>query len=96
MRLEKKSCFKNAMVAFLTLEEFRRGWYAEGFAIPDLNGLRLPLEHGWIALPDGGVIDVTYADLGHRNVEYFPAIRLSWEHAMGLVSKDAAMPYMLR
>ncbi len=96
LQLEKKACYRNALLAFLSTEEFRSGWYVEGFAIPTVKGMRLPLEHGWVALPDGSVIDVTYATLGCTNVEYFPALRLARTQAMALVRRAAPLPYMLR
>lgn len=95
IQVEKKECYKNSLLIFLNTEEFRDGWYVEGFAIPDIRGIRLPMEHGWIALPDGSIIDVSYADLGHTSVEYFPALQFTWNQAMGLVRKEALLPIML-
>lgn len=93
--LTKRSCFRNALLAFLSLEELHDGWYVEGFAVPDIKGLRLPLEHGWVALPDDTIIDVTYAVLEHADVVYFPALQLTAMQAMRLVETEAPLPRML-
>src|SRR5215211_4273703 len=85
IQVEKKACYKNALLTFLSRDEFRAGWYVEGFAIPDIKGVKIPFEHGWVELFDGSVIDVTFADLGHASVTYFPAIKLSFHQALNLV-----------
>ena len=57
-------------------EELQTGWYVEGWAIPDLKGMRLNQEHGWVELPDGSIIDPTYAD--PRGRMYYAAVRYAF------------------
>ena len=61
-------------------EDFQRGWYVEGWAIPDKE-IRINIEHGWIELEDGSIIDPTFVALGDRDVLYFPAIRYTYHEA---------------
>lgn len=95
IEIEKRACYKNALLAYLTNKDVRQGWYVEGFAVLEIFGARLPLEHGWIQLPDGRVIDVTSVTLGHANVAYFPALRLSQRQARKLVDTEQPLPVML-
>jgi hypothetical protein len=93
--VQKKGCYANALLTMHAYQAYQRGWYVEGFAIPDIQGVRLPLEHGWVELPDGTVIDPSFAALGHREVSYFPAIRLPWKRAEKLLVQRAVLPWML-
>jgi hypothetical protein len=94
IELEPRACYKNALLAFLTLDELRGGSYVEGFAVPDFGRIRLPLEHGWVELADGTVVDPSLAALGHADVAFFPAVRLSWQRARRLVAEEAELPYL--
>jgi hypothetical protein len=58
---QKKRCYANALLTMYAYEEYQRGWYVEGFAIPDIRGVRIPFEHGWVELPDGRIIDPSFA-----------------------------------
>lgn len=93
--VEKRDCYKNALVALLTEERLQRGRYVEGFVVADFGGCRLPMEHGWIELPNGTVIDVTYADVGLTDVRYFPVLHLSRTRAAQLFDQGALLPVML-
>lgn len=93
--VEQKACYRNALLAFLSVDELHGGWYVEGFVVANVRGLSLPLEHGWVELPDGGIIDVTYAAAGLRTGAYFPAIRLKARAAMRLVETESPLPRML-
>lgn len=93
--LKKKACYRNALLALLCQEELQHGWYVEGFAIPTIGNLRLPMEHGWIELKDGRIIDPSFADLGHTDVAYFPALKLQWKRARRLIFEHVSLPYML-
>jgi|SRR5579872_4867106 len=73
----KKECWRNAYLAFYSYEELHSGWYVEGWAIPDKK-IPLNLEHGWIERTDGSVVDPTYALLGHKDPQYFPAVRYTF------------------
>ena len=80
----------------MCIQHIKRGWYVEGFAVPDMKGgVRIPFEHGWVELPDGRIIDPSFAALGHRDVAYFPALRLPWKRAEQLVLHSAPLPRML-
>lgn len=93
--VEKRACYKNALVALLTQDSLARGRYVEGFALPDLGGCRLPMEHGWIELPNGTVVDATYVSMGITDVRYFPVLHLSRQRAARLVERGAMLPVML-
>ncbi len=80
IRAEKKACWYNALLAFFTNEDLQKGWYVEGWAIPDME-IHLNIEHGWIELEDGSIIDPTFAALGDKDVLYFPAIRYTYQEA---------------
>ena len=90
-----KGCYSNALLTMATDEEFQDGWYVEGFALPTINGTRIPIEHGWLEVPDGKIIDPSFAVLGHTDVTYFPAIRLRWQRAEKMMLRNIRLPYML-
>jgi hypothetical protein len=69
---QKKGCYANALLTMYSYEAYQRGWSVEGFAIPDITGVRIPFEHGWVELPGGTIIDPSFAALGRRDVTYFP------------------------
>jgi len=94
IEVEKKACWSNALSAFLFHKEFHKGWYVEGWAVPTIKSIRLPLEHGWVELENGSVIDPTFAVLGHRNIEYFPGLKLTYEEAFSLARKGAKLPHI--
>ena len=50
-----------ALLTMYAYDAYQRGWYVEGFAIPDIRGVRIPFEHGWVELPDGRIIDPSFA-----------------------------------
>lgn len=93
--LEKKACYRNALLTMLYNKEYQSGWYVEGFAIPTIGNIRIPLEHGWVQLTDGSIIDPSFAILGHTEVTYFPAIKLQWKRAIKLSLDNPSLPYML-
>ncbi len=43
------------------------------------SSTKLDFEHAWIELEDGRIIDPTWAILEHKEVEYFPGIKLNYE-----------------
>ncbi len=93
--LKKRACYANALLTMASYEEYQNGWYVEGFALPTMKDIRMPVEHGWVQLPDGSIIDPSFAILGHTNVAYFPAIRMRWKRAEKLIIANARLPYML-
>ena len=91
--IQVKECYANAIYTLLCCNEYQDGWYVEGFAfITERSRL---LEHGWVELTDGSILDPTFASLGHRNVEYSPAIKLNYEQAMELVENGSDVPLIL-
>jgi hypothetical protein len=92
---EKKACYRNALLTMLSLEAYQSGWYVEGFAIPTIKGIRIPMEHGWVQIKDNRIIDPSFAVLGYTEVAYFPAIKLTWNKGIQLILKNSRLPYML-
>ncbi len=93
--LKRRACFANALLTMAAYDEYQNGWYVEGFAVPTMKDIRMPVEHGWVQLPDGTIIDPTFAVLGHTDVTYFPAIQMRWNRAEKLILANARLPYML-
>ena len=93
--LQPKGCYANALLIMASDEELQGGWYIEGFAVPAIEDIRVPIEHGWVHVPDGRIIDPSFAVLGHTDVAYFPAIRLRWQRAEKLILRNIRLPYML-
>src|ERR687884_1037203 len=69
-----QACYYHALRAFFAAEKLQTGWYVEGFAIPDQVKPRATFEHGWLERNDGSIIDPSWALLGNKSVDYFPAI----------------------
>ena len=93
--LKRRVCYANALLTMASAEALQTGWYVEGFAIPTIKDICMPVEHGWVQLPDGRIIDPSFAVLGHTDVAYFPAIRLRWQRAEQLILRNIRLPYML-
>ncbi len=91
--IQVKECYANALYTLLCCKEFQDGWYVEGFAF--ITESRNLLEHGWVELTDGSIIDPTFAFLGHGDVEYSPAIKLNFDQAMELVENSSDVPLIL-
>lgn len=95
IEIEPKACYKNAILAMIYHRELQRGRYVEGFAVLTVGAAQLPIEHGWLALPDGRVIDPSLAVLGHTDVVYFPAITLTAKRVAILIRDELPLPRML-
>ena len=93
--LKRRACYANALLTIASDEALQTGWYVEGFAIPTIKDIRMPVEHGWVQLPDGSIIDPSFAVLGHTEVAYFPTIRMRWQQAEKLILKNVQLPSML-
>ena|SRR6266566_395512 len=83
-----KQCWSNAVRALRTRRKVvRDSWYVEGF-IEFIPGLYL--EHGWLELPDGTIIDTTRAYLehyhGHKHDEYhyYPVLKYTLADLKGV------------
>ena len=83
-----KQCWSNAVRALRTRRKVvRGGFYVEGFIefIP-----RLYIEHGWLELPDGTIIDTTRAYLekfyGHESDDrvYHPVLKYTLADLKGV------------
>lgn len=55
-------CYRNAMLALLTLPQLATWRYVEGWVITS----EWPIEHGWLLSPTGEVVDPTLALFGQR------------------------------
>jgi hypothetical protein len=61
---QRKECWRNAVMALLVDPALSEGVYVESYAAWP-TGLRLPVHHGWVELPDGTVVDPTAHVVGH-------------------------------
>jgi hypothetical protein len=68
IRALPKLCWRNALRVVQKLDEYADASYVEGIAC--VNGCT-PIEHGWVCLPDGTVIDPT---IPKRPGVYFPGL----------------------
>jgi hypothetical protein len=93
--LKKNACYSNVLLTMLYHKEYQSGWYVEGFAIPARESIHILMEHGWLQLTDGSIIDPSFADVGYTQVVYFPAIKLRWKRAIKLFLDNTPLPYML-
>lgn len=69
-------CWSNAVETLLTVEHpaLEGAVYVEGWAIPE--GMGLAVEHAWLKLANGSVLDLTWLDCEAR---YFPGVEYSKE-----------------
>jgi hypothetical protein len=81
IRALPKLCWRNALRVVQKLDEYAEASYMEGIAC--VNGCT-PIEHGWVCLPDGTVIDPT---LPKRPGVYFPG--LEFQGREGIAEFDA-------
>ena len=68
IRAIPKNCWQNAVKVVLKLDDYADASYVEGIVC--LDG-RTQMEHGWVCLPDGTVIDPT---LPRHTGAYFPGL----------------------
>lgn len=84
-----KRCWGNAVAALRTQRKLQEACYVEGWIV-----LVKPVaaEHGWIELPDGRIIDPTYApliagQLADAQPVYFPGLRYTRKELKGIQLK---------
>ena len=65
---EPKRCWHNALSVVCQLDTYREASYVEGFACVE-DGMQI--EHGWVMLRDGTIIDPT---LQRPGITYFPGL----------------------
>jgi hypothetical protein len=64
------ACWRNAVMALLVDPALDDGLYVEGYAVwPD--GINMPVHHGWVKLPDGGVVDPAAPVVDHGAPTYY-------------------------
>ncbi len=68
-----KLCWTNALKALRTQRLLAGGYYVEGWAIINYS----VVEHGWIELPDGRIVDPTHTGL---RISRLPLV---WEYGWG-------------
>jgi hypothetical protein len=84
-------CYSNAVRALRNRQRFQRhsvnlqgAEYVEGCV--QIHGIPIPIQHGWLELPDGTILDPTLAaqhDV-EREVKYFPLVSYRKEELKGL------------
>ena len=90
---QPKQCWSYAVTALQTVAELQRdkARYVEGSVV--WSDYHLPLEHGWLELPDGRIVDptaVVSVPAGtHPQVVYFPAIRYDLEEVRWHADREA-------
>lgn len=95
-----KQCWGNATLALLTMGQLQQDWarYVEGSAVWQIGEKRtsLPLEHGWLELPDGRIVDptvvVTVGEEKEPAIRYFPAIRYDYAEVRWYADREAELP----
>jgi hypothetical protein len=82
VRAEQKACWRNAVLGLATLvNDHPQAVYVEGYVLTDIG---LPMEHGWIELPDERVVDPTIHCTPHLALirGYYPGKRFSYSDVM--------------
>lgn len=80
-----KDCWRNALIAVLTLDDLSDAFYVEGVALYEDTGL--PVAHGWIVDADGMIVDPTAVLLTEGRVRYFEEARYPAAKARRFVGK---------
>lgn len=82
-----KACWRNSVKVIRWLKDPGSS-YVEGFVRLDYLG-HIVVEHGWVELSDGTIIDPTIPD---KDVTYFPGVRYSREEVLG--KKQSEPPFV--
>lgn len=83
---EKKACWRNALLALLSLDFLAGYSYIEGWVF-----YIVPMNHGWLISEEGEIIDPTLVlNEIQGTIQYFPAIIYSLDQAAALV--NVALP----
>ncbi|SRR5260221_8261818 len=81
---EKKQCYRNALLVFLSLDELKDAHYVEGWAVSIIA-----FAHGWIETADGTVLDPTLAlSPLVEHTRYFPAVTYTQKAAWKIAQKS--------
>ncbi len=81
---QPKACWKNAILALLTLPDLAGCVYVEGWIIS-----LIVIEHGWLEMPNGDIVDPT---LIKGDAKYFPGVKYTAEQCEEAVSKGKTLP----
>ncbi len=76
---QPKACWANALTALRSQKQLQGAFYVEGWFLQTAEPL--PIEHGWIELADGTIVDptVVVVDEPYKCFEYFPGVRYTQE-----------------
>lgn len=66
-----KRCYANAMLAVQVLPEMADAYYVEGYAMLSGRLRGVSIEHAWVEMADGRIVDPTTAALGYRAVHRY-------------------------
>jgi len=92
----RRAYYRNALLAFLTIEALHKGYYVEGFANVMIRNFPLNIEHGWIELENGTINDPTFASLGHKEIDFYPDIKFTYVQAKQLNSQLETLPLAMQ
>src|SRR5579884_1016956 len=82
---KKKECWKNAVMALLTVPELAGGTYVEGFVVA-----KVPIEHGWVETANGTIVDPTL--YRGEATAYFVGVRYTMEECEAAVRAGKSLP----
>jgi hypothetical protein len=88
-----KACWANALTALRSQKQLHDAFYVEGWFLRTAEPL--PIEHGWIELKDGTIVDPTVVvvlDDQHESYAYFPGVRYTQEDLKGV--RVSQLPYV--
>lgn len=80
-------CWRNALLALLSCDTLREGYYVEGYAILECG---ISIEHGWVELEKDGetlVVDPTLVLSETLDSTYIAGVRYSYAQARRLIGK---------
>lgn len=95
MHAQPNTCFENAWHTFiLNPEVFALAHFIEGWLVMELGPVVGVVEHGWIELPDGGIIDPSILLIASFTdpVFYAAGVRRTWEETEAL--EDQIFPHV--
>ena len=95
MRAEPNHCYANAWRTFILQPDlFADAWFIEGWFVVEKEGQVVLNEHGWIARPDGSIVDPSILLIVSPStpVFYFPGVVRTWKETEKL--EDERFPHV--
>jgi hypothetical protein len=87
IRARPNHCFANAWRALIERPDlFENAWFIEGWFVIEMDGQVTMNEHGWVARPDGSIVDpsvLLIVPVG-TPVFYFPGVARTWQETEAL------------